>query len=37
LVGIYLWDTLIWQWNGTSKKKAQEKAAEDGYNNVAKK
>ncbi len=36
LVGIYLGDKLVWQGSGTSKKKAQEKAAEDGYNNMMK-
>lgn len=35
-VGIFLWDKMIWKWIWTSKKKAQEKAAEDWFNNIKK-
>lgn len=33
-VWVYLWEKLVWQWLWSSKKKAQEKAAEDGFNNL---
>jgi len=35
-VWVYLWDEIIWKWSWTSKKKAQEKAAEDWLNNIKK-
>ncbi len=35
-VWIYLWDKLIWQWIWSSKKKAQEKAAENWFKNIKK-
>jgi len=35
-IWVYLGDKLIWKWFWSSKKKAQEKAAEDGYNNIKK-
>ena len=35
-VGVFLWDKLIWKWIWSSKKKAQEKAAEDWFNNIKK-
>jgi len=35
-VGIYLKEKLIWEWIWSSKKKAQESAAEQGYNNIKK-
>lgn len=31
LVWAYIWEKKIWEWTGTSKKKAQEKAAENAY------
>ncbi len=34
LVWAYIWDKKIWQWRWSSKKKAQEKAAEDAYNSI---
>lgn len=36
-VWVYLAEKKIWEWNGSSKKKAQETAAEHGYNNIYKK
>ncbi len=33
-VWIFLWEKLIWKWTWSSKKKAQEKAAEDWFNNI---
>jgi ribonuclease-3 len=35
-VWVYLWDKLIWKWIWSSKKKAQEKAAEDWFINIKK-
>lgn len=35
-VWVYLWDNMIWKWTWSSKKKAQEKAAEDWFNNIKK-
>ena len=35
-VGIYLWEEMIWKWSWTSKKKAQENAAENAYISVKK-
>lgn len=35
-VWVYLWEKLVWTWNWSSKKKAQEKAAEDGFNKIKK-
>lgn len=35
-VGIFLKDKQIWVWEGSSKKKAQEKAAQSGYNSIYK-
>jgi ribonuclease-3 len=34
LVWAYIWEKRIWQWSWTSKKKAQEQAAEDAYNSI---
>lgn len=34
IVWVFLKDRLVWTWNWSSKKKAQERAAEDGYNNL---
>ena len=34
LVWAYIWDKKIWQWRWSSKKKAQEQAAEDAYNSI---
>lgn len=34
IVGVYLWEKKIGEWAWTSKKKAQEKAAQDGYNTI---
>jgi len=35
-VWVYLWEKIIWTWKGSSKKKAQEKAAENWLNNIKK-
>lgn len=35
-VWVYLWEKLIWKWTWSSKKKAQEKAAQDWFNNIKK-
>lgn len=35
-IGVYLWEKLVWQWIWSSKKKAQEKAAENGFINIKK-
>lgn len=35
-VWIYLWEKLVWEGKWSSKKKAQEKAAENGFNNIKK-
>lgn len=35
-VWVYLWEKLAWKWTWSSKKKAQEKAAEDWFNNIKK-
>jgi ribonuclease-3 len=35
-VWVFIWDKLIWNWIWTSKKKAQEKAAENWFNNIKK-
>jgi len=37
LVGVYLWEDEIGKWKWSSKKKAQEQAAQDGYTNIYKK
>lgn len=34
LVWVFLRDKLVWKWNWSSKKKAEEKSAEDWYNNL---
>ncbi len=34
LIWVYLWEKLVWKWNWTSKKKAQEQAAKEGYNEI---
>ena len=34
LVWAYKWKLKIWEWNGTSKKKAQEQAAKDAYKQI---
>lgn len=34
LVWVFLKESLVWKWNWWSKKKAEEKAAEDGYGNL---
>jgi len=36
VVGVYLWEKEIGKGEGSSKKKAQEQAAQDGYNNIYK-
>lgn len=33
-VWVYLWEKLVWQWIWSSKKKAQEVAAKNGFNNL---
>lgn len=33
-VWVYLWENMIWKWVWSSKKKAQEKAAQDWFNNI---
>lgn len=35
-VWVYLWDKIVWEWIWSSKKKAQEKAAENGFKNIKK-
>ena len=35
-VWVYLWEKLVWKWIWSSKKKAQEKAANDWFNNLNK-
>lgn len=35
-VWVYLWEKLVWTWIWSSKKKAQEKAAENWFNNIKK-
>lgn len=34
LVWVYLWNKKIWEWTGSSKKKSQEAAAANAYNNI---
>ena len=36
IVWVYLKEAKIWEWQGSSKKKAQEEAAQNGYNNICK-
>ena len=33
-VGVYMRDVLLWKWQWTSKKKAEENAAENAYNSL---
>lgn len=33
LIWVFLWDIKVWEWNGSSKKKAQEEAATNSYSN----
>ncbi len=35
-LGVYMWEKLLWKWTGSSKKKAEESAAENAYTSIIK-